>query len=77
MCSSVSASCAAPNNWKHKGNVVRRRRFAEHLAGLGVEGGIQRQGAVTKVYFRSVVSYLRDCDLLIMVDIGIEYCSYR
>ena len=23
VCSSVSASCAAPNNWKHRGNVVR------------------------------------------------------
>src|SRR5271170_6594742 len=31
------------------GRGVARRRFAEHLAGLSVEGGIQRQGAVTKV----------------------------
>jgi len=28
-------------------------------------------------YFRSVASYLRDRDPLILVDIGIEYCSYR
>ena len=27
-------------------------------------------------YFRSVASYLRDRDPLILVDIGIEYCSY-
>ena len=26
--SSLSASCAAPNNWKHRGNVVERRRQA-------------------------------------------------
>ena len=31
------------------GRSVSRCRFAQHLAGLGVEGGIQRQGAVTKV----------------------------
>src|SRR6202158_3172909 len=31
------------------GRGVPRSRFAEHLPGLGVEGGIQRQGAVTKV----------------------------
>jgi hypothetical protein len=29
---------------------VPRGRFAEHFAGLGVEGGLQRQGAVTKVF---------------------------
>ena len=28
MCSWLSASCAAPNNWKHRGKVVRRRRQA-------------------------------------------------
>ncbi len=32
------------------GRGVPRRHFTEHLAGLGVEGGIQRQGAVTKVF---------------------------
>ena len=32
------------------GRGVPRCRFAEHLTGLGVEGGIQRQGAVTKVF---------------------------
>ena len=31
------------------GGGVPRRRFAEHLAGLRIEGGIQRQRAVTKV----------------------------
>ena len=31
------------------GRGVPRSRFAEHLTGLGVEGGIQRQGAVAKV----------------------------
>ena len=30
--------------------VCRAVVFAEHFAGLGVEGGIQRQGAVTKVF---------------------------
>ena len=32
------------------GGGVPRRRFAEHLACLSVEGGVQRQGAVTKVF---------------------------
>ena len=32
------------------GRGVPHSRFAEHFAGLGVEGGIQRQGAVTKVF---------------------------
>ncbi len=31
------------------GRGVPRSRFAEHFPGLGVESGIQRQGAVTKV----------------------------
>ena len=31
------------------GGGVPRRRFAEHLAGLRIEGGIQRQRTVTKV----------------------------
>src|SRR5258708_6489299 len=31
------------------GRGMPRSRFAEHLAGLGVEGGVQRQGAMTKV----------------------------
>src|ERR1700686_1816981 len=31
------------------GRGVPRSRFAEDLAGLGVEGGIQRQSAVTKI----------------------------
>src|SRR5437588_12404630 len=31
------------------GRGVPRSGFAEHLAGLGVEGGVQRQGAVAKV----------------------------
>ena len=26
------------------------RSFCQHFAGLGIEGGIQRQGAVTKVF---------------------------
>jgi hypothetical protein len=32
------------------GRGVPRSRFAEHFAGLGIEGGIQRQGTVTKVF---------------------------
>jgi hypothetical protein len=31
------------------GRGMARNRFAEHLPGLGIEGGVQRQGAVTKV----------------------------
>ena len=32
------------------GRGVPRRRFTEHFAGLGVEGSVQRQSAVTKVF---------------------------
>jgi hypothetical protein len=53
VCSSVSASCAAPNNWKHRGNVVRRRRQASNrsagLLKLGIDIG---EGSVSKYMVR-------------------------